>query len=78
MDLIKDVTPKRDLTDQELQEYEILREDISQLDTSRTFDSADPNQRLFFVSFDGTRNDRDSTDQCMAETNMTILLKLVP
>ena len=62
MDVIKDVTPERDLTAKELQQYDILHEEISQLDTSDTFDSSDPNQRLFYFSFDGTRNDRDNTD----------------
>ncbi|BHH84967.1 tandem-95 repeat protein [Desulforhopalus sp. 52FAK] len=78
MGIVKDVTPKRDLTDQELRQYDIVHEEVSQLDTSDTFDSSDPNQRLFFFSFDGTRNDRDSTDPDTVYTNPAILQSLVP
>ena len=77
MDII-DRTPERNASQQELQQYETVREQIRQLDTSDTFDSTDPNQRLFFVSFDGTRNDRESNDPGNIHTNPDLLQKQVP
>gem|GEM_PF-1080542 len=77
MDII-DRTPQRDATKQELQQYETVSEQIQQLDTSKTFDSTDPNQRLFFVSFDGTRNDRDGDELGNIHTNPDLLEDMVP
>ena len=78
MDILKDTTPERVLTAQELQQYEVIHERVSQIDTSGTFDSADPHPRLFFVSFDGTLNDRDSTNPKKVHTNPDIIQSLVP
>lgn len=73
-----DLTPERDATQEELRQYEAAREKIKKLDTSGTYDASDPNQKLFFVSFDGTRNDRDSSDTEEIHTNPALLQEMVP
>lgn len=77
MKILKDQTPVRNATRQELQQYEVIEEGINKLDTSGTFDSADKNQRLFYVSFDGTRNDRKDPDPDYIRTNPDIMQTLV-
>lgn len=78
MDKTTDLTPERDATQEELRQYETAREKIKKLDTSGTYDASDPNQKLFFVSFDGTRNDRDSSDTEEIHTNPALLQEMVP
>ncbi|MCK9171812.1 MAG: DUF2235 domain-containing protein, partial [Treponema sp.] len=73
-----DSTPNRDATKEELHQYETVREQFEKLDKSDTYDSDNPNQRLFFVSFDGTRNDRDDPTPENIHTNPAILEKMVP
>ena len=73
MGLPADQTPQRDATVVELSQYHKAREQISQLDTTNTFDSSNPHHKLFFVSGDGTRNSRNSPDPGYVRTNPDLL-----
>ncbi len=72
-----DKTPERPTTEQELEQYSTAREEIEnqieELDTSDNYDPGDPQQRLFFASFDGTRNDRENPDPEYIHTNPDLM-----
>ena len=59
LDILRDETPERNATAEELALYAPVSQQIQQLDNSNIFDANDSNDRLIVISFDGTRNSRD-------------------
>jgi len=71
-----DLTPERPATQNDIVKYDVADEKIKKLDTSDSFNSSDPKQRLFFVAFDGTSNDAEAPNEVL--TNTAILSELIP